>query len=160
MNNSERNIIDYYNNKENIDYNINYNEEKNFEKESKYNSYSLNYNKFNKKTNSYTNIDKSYLLKLENNNNDYFSKFYYIKNEKSSSISYVGDEINKNNESDIGRSNSTNKNYHNIYFNNINIGINNNNFIIENDIDKEYHTYSGPLTINLIKIKIYIEAGL
>ena len=56
----------------------------------------------------------------------------------------MNNEINKNNESDINQSNSTNKNYHNIYFNNINIGINNNNFIIENDLDKEYHTYTAP----------------
>ena len=136
--------MDYYNNKKNIEHNKNYNEKKNIEDESEYKFNNLNYNKLNKKINSYTNFDRNNLLKLENNNTDYFSKYYNIKNEKANSISYINNEIYKNNESDINKNNSTNKNYKNIYFNNINIGINNNNFIIENNIDKEYPTYNGP----------------
>ena len=136
-----------YNNKENTKYNNynNYFKEKKVEEEKDdYLNLKLGKNKiknqYNSKTNSFNYISNYNLSNLYNNHN-YFLRYYKNENIKDSSIN--GSETYKTIENKEYDKYTKNDNIHNINFNNINIGINN-NFIIESEVSKDNHIYNSP----------------
>lgn len=140
-----RNKASYnYNNKENIKYNNYFNVKKVEEEKDDYFNLKLGKNKiknqYNSKTNSFNYINNN-LSNLYNNHN-YFLSYYKNENIKDSSLN--GSEILKTLEYKDYDKYEKNDNIHNINYNNINIGINNNNFIIESEVRKDYHKYSSP----------------
>ena len=145
-----RNKASYnYNNKENIKYNNYFNEKKVEEEKDDYLNLKLGKNKiksqYNSKTNSFNYINNNNLY----NNHNYFLKYYKKENIKDSSIN--GSEILKTFENKDYDKYEKNDNIHNINYNNINIGINNNNFIIESEASKDYNKYSSPFLYKDIK---------
>ena len=152
----------YYNNEliENMDKYNGDDSNNNFNLEERYFIKYLN-NKIEKNKNgnfsgakSYSNINKNYFYdsinKNKNNNNEYYRE--YLNN---NSLSLKNIKTYKNNDNDNLIYNKKNKNkniqdINGINFNNINIGINNNNFIIDND--RGYQTYNGSFRSKTMKV--------
>ena len=102
---------------------------------------------FNTKVNanSYTNLNKEHLYKsIDRKENDYMNDVRIFKNKNYNNI------IEDNKSKDI----STNQNINAINFNNINIGINNNNFILDNNINNGYKTYYGSFISKPVKVNV------
>lgn len=166
-NKSARNNIKfnkYYNN-ELIDNMDKYNEDNfnnNYNLEERYFIKYLN-NKIDKNKNgnfsgakSYSNMNKNYFYDSTNKNkNEYNNREYLNQNSLSlKNIKTYKDSDNDNDNLIYNKNNKTiNKNIEDvngINFNNINIGINNNNFIIDND--KRYQTYNGSFRSKTLKV--------
>ena len=100
-------------------------------------------NKIN--ANSYTNLNREHLYKsIDRKENDYMNDVRIFKNKNYNNII----EDNKNKEI------PNNQNINGINFNNINIGINNNNFILDNNLSNGYKTYYGSFTSKPIKVNV------
>ena len=102
---------------------------------------------FNTKVNanSYTNLNREHLYKsIDRKENDYMNDVRIFKNKNYNNI------IEDNKSKDI----STNQNINAINFNNINIGINNNNFILDNNINNGYKTYYGSFISKPVKVNV------
>lgn len=102
---------------------------------------------FNTKVNanSYTNLNREHLYKsIDRKENDYMNDVRIFKNKSYNNI------IEDNKSKEI----STNQNINGINFNNINIGINNNNFILDNNINNGYKTYYGSFISKPVKLNV------
>ena len=102
---------------------------------------------FNTKVNanSYTNLNREHLYKsIDRKENDYMNDVRIFKNKNYNNI------IEDNKSKEI----STNQNINGINFNNINIGISNNNFILDNNINNGYKTYYGSFISKPVKVNV------
>ena len=102
---------------------------------------------FNTKVNanSYTNLNREHLYKsIDRKENDYMNDVRIFKNKNYNN--FIDDNKNK----EI----ANNQNINGINFNNINIGINNNNFILENNLNNGYKTYYGSFMSKPTKVNV------
>ena len=105
----------------------------------------LNFNNTKVNANSYTNLNREHLYKsIDRKENDYMNDVRIFKNKNDNNFI----EDNKNKEI------ANNQNINGINFNNINIGINNNNFILDNNLNNGYKTYYGSFMSKPIKVNV------
>ena len=105
----------------------------------------LNFNNTKVNANSYTNLNREHLYKsIDRKENDYMNDVRIFKNKNYNNFI----EDNKNKEI------ANNQNINGINFNNINIGINNNNFILDNNLNNGYKTYYGSFMSKPIKVNV------